>query len=255
LTLDTKVFPAGADLAVQLASEVLQGLAQAADEGRFYLLGCPAGRSGTETYRALARAAGDSKAPVHRLVLVALDAYVDADRGHVPGDSPHSCFRYMREELVEPLERVPLDQVWIPDPADPGSFDDRIRDHGGVDLFLLASGSGDGHVGFNSPGAARDSLTRIVELPLSTRRDNLRTYPDFGTVDRVPTHGVTVGIATIADLSKRAVLMLPGKEKATAFRRVQNATGYDSDWPVTVIYECPRAGLYADEAAAGSAST
>jgi glucosamine-6-phosphate deaminase len=267
MTFQIRVFPTTADLAAQSAAEIAAGLREAADSGRRYLLGCPAGRSATDTFLALAAtdalaaADGASRLPVERLVLVALDAYVTENGSgwaHVDRDAPHSCVRYLRENLIDPIGRgrgghdtLREDQIWVPDPGDPAGFDERIRDAGGVDLMILASGSGDGHVGFNSPGADRGSWTRIVELPLSTRTDNLRTYPDFGSVDRVPAHGVTIGPATIAELSKKAVLLLPGPEKAPAFNRIEQASGYDPEWPSTIVLECRNAAVYADVSAAG----
>ena len=117
-------------------------------------------------------------------------------------DAPHSCIRFGREEIVRPLDEaagpgrgVRAEHLWFPDPADPAAYDGRIRDLGGVDLFLLASGASDGHIAFNPAGAERTSRTRVVELPDSTRRDNLGTFPSFGgDLARVPHHGVTVGI-------------------------------------------------------------
>ena len=86
--------------------------------------------------------------------------------------------------------QIPADRLWLPDPADPDAYDERIAAAGGIDLFLLASGAGDGHVAFNPPGTEAAARTRVVALPDSTRRDNLATFPTFGgELDAVPRTG------------------------------------------------------------------
>jgi glucosamine-6-phosphate deaminase len=90
-----------------------------------------------------------------------------------------------------------------------------------------------------------------VALPESTRRDNLATFPSFGgRLDRVPTHGVTVGVGTIRSLSHQAVLVLHGADKAAAAARITATDRYDQTWPATVVHACARPEIFVDEAAA-----
>jgi glucosamine-6-phosphate deaminase len=147
--------------------------------------------------------------------------------------------------------QVPLDRLWLPDPSDPEAYEEQIRAAGGVDVFLLASGAGDGHVAFNPPGTDADARTRVVSLPDSTRRDNLATFPSFGgALEAVPRFGVTVGVATIRELSAEVVMVAHGEDKILAARRLTAAAGYQSDWPATVWAECRNPHLYLDRAAA-----
>ena len=138
----------------------------------------------------------------------------------------------------------------MPDPSAPEAYDRRLATVGGIDLFLLASGAGDGHVAFNPPGSPRDSSSRIVELAEQTRRDNLATFPDFKSIAEVPSHGITIGIASIAELSKAAVMIVWGEGKRIAFRRLSQASAYDPSWPATIAVECLNAELHADRNAA-----
>jgi hypothetical protein len=129
------------------------------------------------------------------------------------------------------LEDASPYNVWLPDPADPAAFDARLAAAGGVDLFLLASGASDGHVGFNPPGTAIDSGSRVVRLAETTRRDNLGTFPAFEELAAVPTHGVSVGLGTIARLSASVVMVLNGAHKQAAALRLLSEAAFTPTGP------------------------
>lgn len=203
-----------------------------------FLLGCPGGRSLLTTYRALARGAHD----LTRLVVVMMDEYLGA-----AADAHYSCRGFAQRELAGPLG-LREDQVWLPDEQDPESYDQRVADEGGVDLFLLASGASDGHVAFVPPGSPRDRGTTVLALSESTRRDNLVTFPAFGSLDEVPTHGVSVGLGTIA--AARAVrLVLHGADKRFAAARLLELESFDPEWPASVVHDHDDAEIWLDREA------
>jgi len=203
-----------------------------------FLLGCPTGRTPRPVYAALAR----RKADLQHVTLVMMDEYLVG--GAWATTEPWSCHAFVRQQMS-----FGAGEIWFPDPADPAAYDRRIADAGGIDLFLLASGASDGHVAFNSTGSPRDSRTRIVPLSEQTRRDNLQTFPSFGALENVPRHGVTVGIATIAE-AREGIMALTGASKRLTLQRLVAASGYDPSWPATVIHECGRREIFADAAAA-----
>ena len=82
---------------------------------------------------------------------------------------------------------------------------------GGVDLQLLGIGQ-NGHIGFNEPGTPFSSRTHIVTLEQDTREANSRF---FNSIDEVPTHAITMGIASILE-SKEILLLVSGETKAEA---------------------------------------
>ena len=144
------------------------------------------------------------------------------------------------------------DSIWFPDPREPAAYDAKIADAGGIDFFILASGASDGHVAFNPPGSPRNSRTRIIELSDETRRDNLQTFPAFATLDQVPTHGISVGIDTIAS-AKESVMIVWGAGKRLTLTRIMSAERYEPDWPATVIHECVIREILSDTDAVASA--
>jgi glucosamine-6-phosphate deaminase len=188
-----------------------------------------------------------------------MDEYLVPDGSafrYADAHNPWSCHHFARSEILDrwndPLPRthhVRAESVWFPDPAEPAEYDARIVAAGGVDFFILASGASDGHVAFNPPGSSRDSGTRIIELSADTRRDNLKTFPDFRTLDAVPKHGVSVGIGTIAS-AKKAAMVAWGAGKRTTLSRIRRAKAYEPDWPATIVHECRGAEVLCDEDAA-----
>ena len=88
-------------------------------------------------------------------------------------------------------------------------------------MFLLASGSSDGHVAFNNTNSKINQNTHITKLSIRTRRDNMKTFSKFKSINEVPKFGLTVGLKTISTLIKSAVLVLTGKEKNKAFKKIK----------------------------------
>jgi glucosamine-6-phosphate deaminase len=117
-----------------------------------------------------------------------------------------------------------------------------------MDLFLLASGASDGHVAFLPPGSPRDGRTAVVRLAITTRRDNLATFAAFESLDEVPSHGVSVGLGTIA--SARAVrLVIHGAGKRHAAARLLALDRFDASWPASIVHDCADAEIWADREA------
>ena len=265
MSVEPEVFATPEDLGRRSARMIADGIVAAREAGRSYVLGCPGGRSAAPTYAALADLVRGERLALGHLVVVMMDDYLvpgpDGTLVHEVATAPHSCIRFGREEIVRPLDEaagpgrgVGADHLWFPDPADPAAYDGRIADVGGIDLFLLASGASDGHIAFNPAGAARDSRTRVVELPDSTRRDNLGTFPSFGgDLSRVPRHGVTVGIGTIAASSASVAMLVHGREKGRAAAHLLAADTYDPAWPATVFADCARPHLFLDAEALAAA--
>jgi glucosamine-6-phosphate deaminase len=233
------VFPTPEALGDALATQIVDRATAAARDGKRFLLGCPTGRTPRPLYAALARRELDWR----HVTLVMMDEYLVANAW---ATEYWSCHAFVRRHVT-----FDVGEIWFPDPADPSAYDQQIADAGGIDFFVLASGAGDGHVAFNSPGSPRDSRTRVIVLPEQTRRDNLLTSPSFGSLENVPRHGVSVGIATIA-AAREAVLVLTGASKRLSLSRVISADRYEPSWPATVIHEIPRRAILADAEAAAA---
>ncbi|MCI7136098.1 MAG: 6-phosphogluconolactonase [Candidatus Limivicinus sp.] len=81
-------------------------------------------------------------------------------------------------------------------------YDEMLSESGGIDLAILDIGL-NARIGFNEPATAFDSLTHRQKLSDSSRRE---LAPLFGTEEKVPEYGLTMGIKTL--VSARSIMLL-----------------------------------------------
>jgi glucosamine-6-phosphate deaminase len=65
---------------------------------------------------------------------------------------------------------------------------------------------------------------------------------EFESLDDVPTHGVTVGLGTIAD-ARSLRLVIHGEHKRAATDRLLSLDRFDPAWPVSIVHEHPDAQI------------
>jgi len=256
-----RILPSAAAIGEHVAENVLERIARAKNAGKRFLLGCPTGRTPKPIFAEMARRLAESREDISHVTLVMMDEYlVSTSHGldYASATYAWSCHHFAQREIAQRLNanlprahRLWDESIWFPDPQHPAAYEKQIADAGGIDYFLLASGASDGHVAFNPPGSSRDSRTRVIPLSEDTRRDNLQTFPTFGTLDNVPRHGVSVGIATILE-SKEAAMIVWGASKGLTLSRIAAAASYEPDWPATLIHECARREIICDADAHGA---
>ena len=261
---EVQIFANEVLLGKALAKLIADRVQKSIENGKGFILGCPGGRTPVTTIKALADELETRKLDLSKLVIAMMDEYVLANGASwvaVDPDAHNSCRRFAREDIQAVLNQgkskehqISDENVWLPDAAHPELYEERLLKAGGINFFILASGASDGHVAFNPPGSALDSRTRIVELAELTRRDNLSTFSDFSGLSEVPTHGVSVGIATIVEHSHEGALILVGSDKHLAFSRITNSKTFDPSWPASVVRLIKRAQIYADVAASSGAA-
>jgi len=109
------------------------------------------------------------------------------------------------------------------------AYEKQIEELGGLDLQILGIGR-TGHIGFNEPGSAPNSGTRMVTLDDLTRRDAAR---DFGGKADVPTKAITMGIGTIFK-AREIILMAWNKKKAQIIKKAVEGE-ISGDVPATYL--------------------
>lgn len=140
-----------------------------------------------------------------------LDEYIGLARSN-----EFSYYYYMYKHL---FSHIDMKESNIHIPSGDLSFIERssaaykqlIEVAGGIDILLLGIGI-NGHIGFNEPGTCFNSNTHVVELETSTRKAN---KIHFDNQENVPTHAITMGIASILK-AKKIVLLVSGQSKQAA---------------------------------------
>ena len=208
------------------------------------VLGLATGSSPLRVYDELARRHQEGLSFARARAFM-LDEYVG-----LPDDHPQRYRNVIEAEIASRVDFGP-GAVTGPD-GTAGDLERACADYeaaiaaaGGVDLQLLGIGT-DGHIAFNEPGSSLASRTRIKTLTRQTREDNARFFG--GSVDDVPRHCLTQGLATIMS-AKHLVLLATGQAKAEAVHQLVEGP-VSAMWPATIMQMHPHATVLVDDAAA-----
>ncbi|MDR7381981.1 glucosamine-6-phosphate deaminase [Promicromonospora iranensis] len=225
----------------RLAADAVEGLLRSEPEA---VLGLATGSSPLAVYDELARRHKEGLSFVRARAFM-LDEYVG-----LPADHPERYRNVIEKEFASRVDLAP-GAVQGPDglaedlPAACAAYEASIADAGGVDLQILGIGT-DGHIAFNEPGSSLASRTRIKTLTRQTREDNARFFG--GSVDDVPRHCLTQGLATIMS-ARHLVLLASGRAKAEAVHQLVEGP-ISAMWPATIMQLHPHATVLVDDAAA-----
>ena len=235
------VITSSADEAGRLVADVIVRVLKERPEA---VIGLATGSSPLPTYAALIDDHRAGAVSFARASAVLLDEYVG-----LPPDHPQTYGAFIRHHLTRHIDLEP-DRLFGPDvwaddlDAACRRYEQLLTDLGGVDVQLLGIGS-DGHIGFNEPGSSLASRTRIKTLTAATRGDNARF---FASLDEVPRHVVTQGLATIT-AARHVVLVACGEAKAAPVARAVEGP-VAARCPASVLQLHPHATVIVDEAAA-----
>ncbi|AKQ45226.1 glucosamine-6-phosphate deaminase [Rufibacter radiotolerans] len=164
-----------------------------------------------------------------------------------------SYVTFMNENLFDHID-IDKKNVNIPDgtlpleeiPAFCLAYEKKIEELGGLDLQVLGIGR-TGHIGFNEPGSAPNSGTRLVTLDDLTRRDASR---DFGGKENVPTKAITMGIGTIFK-AREIILMAWNGKKASIIKKAVEGE-ISSEVPATYLQLSDNVEFVLDQDAASA---
>jgi glucosamine-6-phosphate deaminase len=231
--------------AAAAASLACDAIARLLDRKPTAVLGLATGSSPLGVYDELARRVRSGSLSLARASGFLLDEYVG-----LPADHPQSYRSVIQRELTDKVDLDPahvhgLDGTAADLVAECASYEEAIRDAGGVDLQLLGIGA-DGHVAFNEPGSSLASRTRIKTLTAQTREDNARFFD--GDVEEVPQHCLTQGIGTLME-ARHLVLLASGARKAEAVRQLVEGP-VSATWPATALQLHPHVSVLLDPEAA-----
>ena len=210
------IYPSPMLAAKYVAQRVAEVIKQKQLKNQSAVLGLATGKTPVLVYQELIRLHREENLSFKNVISFNLDEYYP-----MSASNQHSYHWFMKQHLFNHID-IPNYQTHIPD----GSlkkealedacqiYEQKIIEAGGIDLQLLGIGH-TGHIGFNEPGTLETSTTRLVDLNQITREDAI---PDFGSLDAVPSHAITMGVQTIAQ-ARDIILMAWNQSKAEIIKK------------------------------------
>jgi glucosamine-6-phosphate deaminase len=195
----------------ELGREAARIIANSVRRNPALRLGLATGSTTLGMYKELARLHRDEVLDFSRVVTFNLDEYLGLSANH-----PQSFHHFMEQNFFSHVNIHPS-HIHIPDGTVSrdferycSSYEQSIRDAGGIDLQILGIGR-NGHIGFNEPTSSLGSRTRLKVLSQETIDDNRKF---FAASEKVPECAITMGIGTILE-AKRILLLASGPSKAS----------------------------------------
>lgn len=209
-----------------------------------FVLGLPTGSSPEGMYAALVKACKEGRVSFKNVVTFNMDEYVGLPENH-----PESYHSFMARNLFDHVD-CPKENIHILNgnaedlEAECASYEQKIKEAGGIDLFLGGIGP-DGHIAFNEPFSSLTSRTRVKSLTTDTIIANSRFFGN--DVTKVPRHALTVGVGTVMD-AREVMILVNGHHKARALQAAVEGPVTQA-WTISALQQHPHAIIVADEAA------
>jgi len=199
------------------------------------------GNTPIDLYRRIA----ERKLPLKHLTIFALDEYVG-----VPLDEPRNTANLLRRAAVD-VWGIPAAQFFNVSSLESDALasiqqhERRITEAGGLDAIVLGLGQ-NGHLAFNEPGSASDSVGRVLDLETISIEANRKWFGG----KYAPAKGVTVGLKTIL-AARRVLIQAYGSHKTTAVKAmIEGKIG--PHCPASFLQQHPNVQVFLDDPAAAT---
>jgi glucosamine-6-phosphate deaminase len=244
--LPVTVFKNPKEASISVAHRIANIIKEKQKSNQHAVLGLATGATPILVYAELVRLHKEEALSFKNVVTFNLDEYYP-----MHPTAAQSYVYFMNEHLFDHID-IDKANVHIPDgtlsleeiPAFCLEYERKIGEFGGLDMQILGIGR-TGHIGFNEPGSAPNSGTRLVTLDDLTRRDAAR---DFGGKSFVPTKAITMGVGTIFK-AREIVLMAWNGKKASIIKKTVEGE-ISSDVPATYLQLSDNVEFILDEDAA-----
>ena len=241
-----KVYPNQDVASIDVANRIAAIIKEKQAKGEKAVLGLATGASPVKVYKELVRLHKEEGLSFQNVITFNLDEYFP-----MQPTADQSYVTFMNKNLFDHID-IAKENINIPDgtlaitdvQAFCAAYEQKISDLGGLDIQILGIGR-TGHIGFNEPGSAPNSGTRLVTLDDLTRGDAAK---DFGGKEHVPTKAITMGVGTIFK-AKEIILMAWKDTKASIIKKAVEGE-ISSDIPATFLQLSNNVEFILDEGAA-----
>ncbi|MCU0446307.1 MAG: glucosamine-6-phosphate deaminase [Microscillaceae bacterium] len=244
--IPTEIYPDSQSASRAVAKAIAELIIRKQKTNEKAVLGLATGSTPIGVYKELIRMHQEEGLSFKNVITFNLDEYYP-----MPPEALQSYVRYMREHLFDHIDIEPKN-IHIPDGTIEmaevaeycKNYELQIEAAGGLDIQLLGIGR-TGHIGFNEPGSAVNSMTRLITLDKITRLD---AASDFFGEEHVPARAITMGVGSIIKAQK-VLLLAWGEGKAKIIKRTVEEE-ITSSVPATYLQEHPEVLVVLDQAAA-----
>jgi glucosamine-6-phosphate deaminase len=199
-------------------------------------------------YRRFAALCNSRRISCRNLVTVNMDEFLDMDDNYISMSNLISFRGFMKENLFDLLDSdlaVKPENIYFPDPENPGETGRLIKELGGADICFSGVGI-NGHIAFNEP-VGHMSIEEFMDLEtrvLDVSRDTIiiTSLKYNGFVDLIPRRCITIGMKEIA-ASKKINIYLEHPHQAAALHKILYGKP-SSRFPVTLITRMEKSGLF-----------
>lgn len=238
--MDIKIFKTKDEIGKAAADLITAQINRKADS----ILGLATGASPVCTYQYLIEDCKNGKVSFKKVRTFNLDEYCG-----IPRSDKNSYYTFMHENLFDHIDIIE-ENTHVPDgnaadvDAYCASYDEAIRNAGGIDIQVLGIGR-NGHIGFNEPSDEFAKGTYKVKLTDSTIEAN-KIY--FADASSVPKEAITMGVESILQ-AKSIILIAEGEAKAEAIRAMVKGE-VSPACPASILQKHADVHVFLDEAAA-----
>lgn len=170
---------------------------------------------------------------------ILMDEQVDGDKPpykYVPADDTASYEKFARDNFLDPLREKTHITIPVikPDPEDFKSFSSRIKEHGGIDLLILALGINGNYANVMS-GTPVDIGWHIAHLSPEFRHVHTQTGSESYAGAKFREYGMSLGPQQVLN-AKHVVVIISGKNKRELAQNLFSYNDFDPLFPLSIIH-------------------
>jgi glucosamine-6-phosphate deaminase len=243
--IPTTIYESANEGSCEIAAEIAKQIRKKQDEGKFFVMALPGGRSPQSMFKELIRIHKEEHLSFHNVVIFNLYEFYPLT------SSAYSNLTYLKDYFLDDVDIKP-ENIHSPDGFMSKEciydfcqrYEQEIEDLGGLDYVLLGIGYA-GNISFNGPGSAISTATRFILLDTDSRKEASRI---FKSIENVPAGVITMGVSTILN-AKQIVAMAWGEGKAHIIKEAVEGKVTDSN-PASYLQNRNNVSLVIDLSAA-----